>query len=382
MFLFAQGDGQDTMVEFCLILNWSLWWLYLGRWPTHDYQGHPYRAGTEEYKLATTVYWLAQGFCGIVWGLQGDLDWFHKGMRLENHSRNENPCCCCPAGMADPSWRDFRDCAAWCLLVYTAERWREVHPNPLPIFGILINGETILIDYMHVKYLGVDQYLFGSVLSMLVFHIMPGNPQQNMSTVFSFLQAFWQHHRTGGAFRLITINMFSRAATSQPKLRGRAGEIRRLAKALTACFKHYMDPEDELHKNVRSCLNTNCKLDDILDDNPGWRLVGEPYEQFVRNAHGFCCLYETCATLAAGKTWEMFDVTIKLHYLLHIAKHSKFMHPKLGWCWSGEHFMKITKQLLASCTRGSVAQDAQVKMVDKWCIALDLEYKQLSEADI
>ena len=116
------------------------------------------------------------------------------------------------------------------------------------------------------------------------------------------------------------------------------------------------------------------EMDDILDDNPGWKLTGDVYEKFLYRAHGFCCLYSECAQQAAARTWELFDVTVKLHYLLHIAKASKYIHPKLGWCWSGEHFMKISKQLLASCSRGRSPTSACVKMTDKYCRALHYEY--------
>ena len=30
---------MDTLKSFFKILSWSLHWLYLGRWPTHDWNG-------------------------------------------------------------------------------------------------------------------------------------------------------------------------------------------------------------------------------------------------------------------------------------------------------------------------------------------------------
>jgi len=375
----STAAGQDTMAEIMAILSWSLWWLYLGRWPTHDHKGLPYSEGSVEYRLATETYWLAAGFFGMIWGLQGDLDFFYKGYRLENHTTSANPCLLCPANLHTCPWRDFRPTAAWLLSIYTAHTWRATHANLLPIFGRLVNVESILPDYMHVRYLGTDQYFYGSVLTLLVFHIMGGDPVQNMAVLFQFFEGWWQDKGVTGHYKLITVNMFHRASSSQPKLRGRAGEIRRLGKALRAAFDFWKDPADELHSLVSVALKLACDMDDILDANPGWKLTGEPYEAFLHTTHGFCCLFSECAKAAAARTWEMFDVTVKLHYLLHIAYMSKHMHPKLGWCWSGEHFMKISKQLLASCTRGRAPHSASLKMVDKYCRALDLEYRRKSQ---
>ena len=45
---------------------------------------------------------------------------------------------------------------------------------------------------MHAKHLGVDVYFLGSVLALLVDHILPGTIQQNLDTIAVFMRAFYK----------------------------------------------------------------------------------------------------------------------------------------------------------------------------------------------
>ena len=49
-----------------------------------------------------------------------------------------------------------------------------------------------LVDLMHVKYLGTDQYYFASVCCLLVYHIMTKSPQENLADLFAKLNDYWK----------------------------------------------------------------------------------------------------------------------------------------------------------------------------------------------
>ena len=51
-----------TMTHIWKIVFWSLFWLWLGRWPTHDWHGIEYQRDSPEGKLAHEDIWLADGF--------------------------------------------------------------------------------------------------------------------------------------------------------------------------------------------------------------------------------------------------------------------------------------------------------------------------------
>ena len=68
---FDETMGTTTMDEFWTILAWSLEWLRKGQWPDSNHLGEKFDPNSEEGKLAGS--WLADGYCGIVWSLVGDL---------------------------------------------------------------------------------------------------------------------------------------------------------------------------------------------------------------------------------------------------------------------------------------------------------------------
>ena len=57
--------------------------------------------------------------------------------------------------------------------------------------NIFLSGVGILTvkpDLMHNKHLGMDQYVFASVLALLVFFVMDGNAKQNFANVWRELK--------------------------------------------------------------------------------------------------------------------------------------------------------------------------------------------------
>ena len=354
-------------------------WMQRGRWPTHDWMGQEYQEGTEEHRLASEDFWLADGWAGGFFALDADLDAFYKTWRLENPTHATHPCCWCPAGVSgDLNWRDFRPSAGWIDQCYGADSWRAAHPDPLELFLIFfVTIATINPDWMHVKYLGVDQYLFASALKLLTHHHMAGDPVANMAEVMQHLTEYFRANNVRHAYKLITTKMYCNKDT--PKLKGRASEIRHLGKALLHVFVLLMDPEDDLHKQVKATLKLNVMLEEQLDGCQSWNFKGAEYDEFIETAHKFCCGFNTCADTANRlRKWELFPITIKLHHLLHCCFRARWLHPKASWCFNGEAFMKVSKQLHQSCTRGLAQHAATVKVARKMLRALHYQFSEIS----
>ena len=72
--LLVKGAGMTTYKDIANKLRWSFYWLWLGRHPTHDEYGNMYEEGTEEYRLATEEYWLADGLFAMIWRFLGDME--------------------------------------------------------------------------------------------------------------------------------------------------------------------------------------------------------------------------------------------------------------------------------------------------------------------
>ena len=123
--LLAHGSTKDVMIllyaGFCYllvkesmktvwgILKWSFSALATGRWPAVDWKGNEYPDGSREKTLAGS--WLANGYRGVVWSIQGDLDYFSRNLWLRHWSASR-PCAFCPCNNTDGDpmcWSEFRD---------------------------------------------------------------------------------------------------------------------------------------------------------------------------------------------------------------------------------------------------------------------------------
>jgi hypothetical protein len=87
-------EGYKTYDHVSWKLRWSLYWLWLGRWPTHDADGVAYVEGTQEYVKAHEVVWLADGFYALLWILKGDLDYMAAFLKFPRVS-STTPCGLC-----------------------------------------------------------------------------------------------------------------------------------------------------------------------------------------------------------------------------------------------------------------------------------------------
>ena len=88
---------------------------------------------------------------------------------------------------------------------------------------------TIAPDWMHVKHLGTDKYIYGSVLYVLVIWVLAGTEEQYLETVWKDLQAFYERHNTSSKYSQMKRAMFVAKAT--PKLKGEACEVKAMGSA-------------------------------------------------------------------------------------------------------------------------------------------------------
>ena len=116
---------------------------------------------------------LMGGHFMCLWALICDLEHCFKCYEMPNPTSN-SPCGLCPVDAAGLPWFDFRPNADWISHIYTVQAWLEAGLKRCILYDII--GVTILSfypDWMHCKALGIDKILHGSVLWLLVHHILP-----------------------------------------------------------------------------------------------------------------------------------------------------------------------------------------------------------------
>ena len=373
--LLSNIAGQKTYVHIAHRLRWSFYWLWLGRWPTHDADGNAYLPGTVEYRRAHDVVWLADGLFALLWVISGDLD-FHAAFMGFPRTTAASPCGLCPCTNreGDMPWSDYRTDppAEWMQNMWGPEQYADAHPDRHP--WLTLPGVTLLsvcIDWMHVKYLGTDQYFLGSVLYLLVFVLMGGEPATNLETVWNRVKEHYTQNRVTARFRILKLSMFRSGPGGYPRLKGKAAEIKHLAPALLSVWRSGMDVDDDDHQRVRIALETGVRLDTILDEHTGeWRLSPDAAQEFLQTA--LTHVQMTCS-VANLHGMRLFNITLKTHYLIHAAYRGLHMNPRVGWCFMGEDYMKKMKALSGSCCRGVALDAVGLKQLKKYLVAMHFQ---------
>ena len=116
---------------------------------------------------------------------------------------------------------------------------------------LLIDGVTILSfhpDWMHCKSLGIDKPLLGSSLYVLVHHVLPGTVEENLAVVWRDIEQTYDELDTENRYGHMRQTMFH--AKSQPKLKGKAGEVRDLGPVMVKIWEKHMNPNLLIHQKI------------------------------------------------------------------------------------------------------------------------------------
>ena len=252
--------------------------------------------------------WLAGGWKAVLWALTGDLDYFCAMLGTPNYALASGPCMHCKCTMTGPmTWSDFRSEATRRNTRWDPEDWRSWEQRTKCVLLTLPGAScwTIAYDWVHVKYLGVDQYIFGSILFVLVCMVMPGEDEANLATCWAFLKNFFKTNRTPTPFRYMTkLSMFIRSGKF-PKLRGKASEIRHFGKALLALWNRFCNPALLLHKRIALMLKHNVHLEDMITNHKeDFAFPPGPAQEFEETANGMLLLLSQVADHLLKKAWR------------------------------------------------------------------------------
>ena len=337
----------------------------------------PYRYGrnTPEGRRAGKP--LAGGYYAVLWGVLGDLDYFHAILELPHFARAANFCPLCQATKAGATtWCNFRQDAPWRATCWQSHTWRS-WPQRCALFDLSYTScLTVCLDYMHVKYLGCDQYMFGAVLELLTTAIMGGAPEENLRAVWAALKdAYKQLHTPPQArYRYLNkLSMFTRKGYA--KLRGKAGEIRHLGRALRVVFEKFYNPAIEVHREILLMLRFNNAMERILEENRfEYSLPPAAAQEFRQACDGMLLLQAKIARHFAESGCQLFDLTTKCHLLQHLGLLGGAISPRVTWCFSGEDFMQKSQCLAQACARGTPGHLVMPKMAGKYRVALQLQF--------
>ena len=173
---------------------------------------------------------------------------------------------------------------------------------------------------MHIKYLGCDQYLFGSILELLVSFILPLSPDENLKAVWQALQQAYKSLRTPQQVQyryLNRLSMFMRSGYA--KLRGKAAEIRHLGKALYVVWLKFHKKDLQIHRDIALVLKLNCAMETLIEDyRTEYSFPPEAARRFQSACDGMLLMLSKVAKHYAEEGQQFFDLTNKWHFLQHL----------------------------------------------------------------
>ena len=242
---------------------------------------------------------------------------------------------------------------------------------------------NLAYDYMHCKYLGLDKSFYSSLMFLLVFHLYAaGSPEQSMAAFWRDVQAAYRLFGVTNRFRYLNkISMFMRPKTNNLGLRGKAAEIRGLARPMLHIWSDKMTQGLDIHRKILLALKLNWKLEDMLAQFKGYsNLPSGEAAAFGDTMSGFLLLQSELNDFFKDHEPRLFGITEKSHFLQHLGLEAKWLSPRLIWCFSGEDMQRRVQRLTQTCVKGQGPGQATVKMCYRYRAALHMQFLK-HEAD-
>lgn len=208
--------------------------------------------------------------------------------------------------------------------------------------------------------------------------------QYSETKVFGTTMTLWatyvslKERKTPETYDSIKISMFKRK-DQFPLLKGKARELRHLAHSLLDVCTRFLDGRVKVHAQIKLALTKLAELDDIMDAHRDvYRFPGDVGKRFQACAQAFVGLNAALRRHFEGvvigvKPVLLFHLTIKYHYLLHIADIGLYLNPRMGWCYAGESLMHRVRILIQASCRGIPAHMLGDKVLKKYTQALAME---------
>jgi hypothetical protein len=215
-----------------------------------------------------------------------------------------------------------------------------------------------LPDILHVKHLGTDPMYFGSVMKMLTHFIIEDgvNPDRNLRLLFEEIVAIYKHLKITDRYHTLKHSMIHPNGKKLPQLKGRGAQVKQMGPVLLLLFEKYMDKGNPCHVLVLRGLKHSVRIDELLDSTAvEYRLPLRDAQEVKQHCFEFCRVNATLITHfhKQAPPVNLFNFTIKAHYLMHLGLVADYIHPSLGSCYQGETLMQLAKKLVRSSANGS-----------------------------
>ena len=162
---------------------------------------------------------------------------------------------------------------AWKTTLFTVADWLAVPHGRHQLFLSFdfATHHNVEADELHVKYLGTDAVLFGTVLFIIVDKLLHnGSLANNMAELWERLSSAYRTLGTKPQFSSLNrlsqiVKDVGKPRAHYPRLKGKGAEIKNVCGALLRVFSDVKRVGDENDAMVEQILINNLKAQDMID---------------------------------------------------------------------------------------------------------------------
>jgi hypothetical protein len=217
--------------------------------------------------------------------------------------------------------------------------------------------DTHVFDGMHVCDKGGTPYILGAALyCMATDDRLNGDIKKRMGKISEMLQIHYEKQsvKHQNRIRKLTWNNIARSANVDnpahfPELHGvKAAMLRNAVGPIRAIVEHF---DDGRYTHLSEVLRCSERFYGMIDAY-GWRFPDEAADDLVRIT--IKCLTHWCflAKRSAEQGRKVFHVIPKMHYWIHLAHNSRYVNPRMSWCYADEDFIGRIKLVAAASVFG------------------------------
>ena len=340
-----------------------------------------YSSGSEDFLRAGKP--LCGGWKAALVSVQGDLDFFAASLGLPRWSLKEGGCPVCKCKSSGPmTWKKISPWQHIAGMEWKPQEWLDwPGRSKCPLFqAIGVTACSVQLDWLHVKYLGNDQYLYASVFHLLCFVVLPSTPVNNLLSMWEEMKTLYKTLGIVHQYRYFNrLTMFQRKS-GPPKLRGKGAEIHHLHKVVLHLWSKHHNHHITVHRQILTVLKLNSRIEDLLDEHKeSVALPAAAAKELLDACCSNCSMCHVQSLLFdhfSDEPVQLFNTTLKTHDLIHLALHSHQINPRVVWNFCGESYMGILKFLSANCVKGVAPQDACTKMLHHWSYCTHCEMQK------
>ena len=261
-----------------------------------------------------------------------------------------------------------------CLIYKPAGRKSFCLLEKLPGMSIL----NVFYDWMHCKHLGADQYVYGSVLWILVYKVLTLSAEENLKNLWDKVVKFYIDQKVPSRYTAMKITMFIKTSDPGPKLRGKAAQVKDFGKPLLHVWQHFSNQHTPHRDKITVLLKATVQQEDLLHQYKyTYALPTGAAYTFKQLVFSMLQLQADLAHSYAIAGVKLFTMTQKSHFLAHLALTCDKVNPSVVWCYKGEDYMHVMRVLTENCVKGNSALQVSHKIAEHYRLALHFELKGL-----